>query len=164
MPDAICHTPDEPLGAKKPNALLKFAHHFMKLKTNYPTRLRKSAIHGLGAFAAATIPARKKIGNMSGIIISGKEASDKLKQLDLIKMVELDGGKVLDGSVNGNDLCHVNHSCKPNAFIRVIGNRVEFYALRTIRQGEEITCSYGESYHEGKKRCTCGAKRCKGYL
>lgn len=136
----------------------------MKFKIHYSTRLGKSAIHGMGAFAAEPIPARKKIGNMSGIIISGKEASEKLRQLDLIKMVELDGGKVLDGSINGNDLCHVNHSCKPNSFIRVIGNRVEFYALRAIQPNEEITCSYGESYHEGKKRCTCGAEECEGYL
>lgn len=136
----------------------------MKSKTRYPTRLGKSAIHGMGAFATATIPARKKIGNMSGIIISGKEASEKLKELDLIKMVELDGGKVLDGSMNGNDLCHVNHSCKPNSFIRVLGTHVEFYALRTIQRGEEITCSYGESYHDGEKRCTCGAEGCEGFL
>ena len=136
----------------------------MNNKMIYPTRLAKSGIHGTGVFSKKRIPARKKIGSMSGIIISTRKANAKAKSQQLLKLVELGNGKVLDGSVNGNDLTHVNHSCSPNSYIRVFGEHVEFYALKTIRPDEEITCSYGESYHEGKKRCGCGAEGCVGYI
>ncbi len=129
-------------------------------KIIYPVRLGKSAIHGSGVFAAATIPARKKIGTMGGTIVSARQANKHAKERQVIKLVELGNGKALDGSVNGNELCCMNHSCSPNSYIRVIGHEVEFYALRKIKPEEEITCSYGASYHEGKKHCGCGAENC----
>ena len=136
----------------------------MKNSHNYRTRIGKSSIHGKGVFSVVKIPAKRKIGTMGGNIIKESIANKKLKRLEVIKMVELGDGKVLDGSVNGNELSHVNHSCSPNTYTRVIGNQVEFYSLRNIKSGEELTCSYGESYHEGKKRCLCGTENCKGYL
>jgi len=136
----------------------------MKSNIRYATKTGTSAIHGTGVFSVEKIPARRKIGCMSGTIIKSKDANRKVKELEVIHMVELDNGMVLDGSVNGNDLCYMNHSCTPNTFTRVMGEHVEFYALRNIQPGEELTCSYGESYHEGKRRCTCGVEKCEGYL
>ena len=136
----------------------------MKPKIKYPIRVGKSNIHGKGVFAVVSVSAKRKIGTMSGTIIKKSIANKKMKQLEVIKMVELGNGKVLDGSVNGNQLWFVNHSCLPNTFTRVIRDQVELYSLRVIKPGEELTCSYGESYHEGKRRCTCGDKECKGYL
>lgn len=130
----------------------------------YPTRLSRSPIHGKGVFSEGKIPARKKIGSMGGTLISERAANRKAKRLRVISMVELGNGKTLDGSINGNHLARVNHSCKPNSYIRVIGCEVEFYALRQISKGEEITCSYGVSYHGGKKYCRCGVRGCLGVL
>ncbi len=130
----------------------------------YATRTGISGIHGTGVFSIEKIPARRKIGSMSGTIIKAKDANRKAKQMEVIRMVELDHGRVLDGSVNGNNLCYMNHSCAPNTFIRILRDHVEFYALRNIQPGEELTCSYGESYHEGKRRCTCQAEKCKRYI
>ncbi|HPP84032.1 MAG TPA: SET domain-containing protein-lysine N-methyltransferase, partial [Rubrivivax sp.] len=42
--------------------------------------------------------------------------------------------------------------------------RVEFYALRAIEPGEEITVDYGETHHEGRLACRCGAPGCRGAL
>ena len=36
----------------------------------------------------------------------------------------------------------------------------EQHALRAIAPGEEITVNYGETHHEGKLRCQCGAPNC----
>jgi len=33
-----------------------------------------------------------------------------------------------------------------------------------IVEGEELTCYYGEAHHEGKRRCTCNSKDCRGFL
>jgi SET domain-containing protein len=136
----------------------------VKGKIKYSTKTAISRIHGTGVFSDEAIPARRKIGAMDGIIIKSKEANRKAREVEVLHLVELDNGSVLDGSVNGNDLCFMNHSCSPNTFTRVIGRHVEFYALRNIMPGEELTCSYGESYHEGKRRCTCGAETCEGFL
>ena len=57
-----------------------------------------------------------------------------------------------------------NHSCKANARLCIRQGRVEFYALRDIAPGEEITVDYGESHHEGQLRCRCGAPGCRGNL
>jgi SET domain-containing protein len=57
-----------------------------------------------------------------------------------------------------------NHSCQPNARLQIRDGRVEFYALRAIAPGEEITVNYGETHHEGKLACRCGAPGCIGWL
>ena len=79
-------------------------------------------------------------------------------------MVEFGDGRALDASVNPNELRYVNHSCKPNSYMRVCHSLVEFYALRNIKKGEELTCNYGPTHHDGKLKCRCGAPGCIGYL
>lgn len=79
-------------------------------------------------------------------------------------MVEFGDGRALDASINANELRYVNHSCKPNTYMRVYYSKVEFYSLRLIEKGEELTCNYGETHHEGKLKCKCGSENCKGFL
>lgn len=130
----------------------------------FPLQVKKSRIHGLGVFTKETIPARKKIGELSGVIISKREARRKVKHLHAIHMVELWNGKALDCSEHRNELAYINHSCQPNCYMRNINNRVEFYALRNIQPGEELLCRYGETHHDGQLKCNCGHKNCVGNL
>ena len=58
----------------------------------------------------------------------------------------------------------LNHSCRPNARLQIRDGRIEFYALRAIVPGEEITVNYGETHHEGTLACRCGAPGCIGWL
>jgi SET domain-containing protein len=115
-------------------------------------------------FALTPIPARRKLGELTGEMISQREARRRVRATDSIKMVEFGDGTALDASVLGNHFTYVNHSCAPNTFMRLIHRRVEFYALRPIAPGEELTCDYGETHHEGKLACRCGSERCRGYL
>jgi SET domain-containing protein len=48
--------------------------------------------------------------------------------------------------------------------MRVAHGKVEFYTLKPIKKGEELTCNYGETHHDGKLKCRCGAPNCKGFL
>lgn len=130
----------------------------------YPLRNAQSCIHGTGAYAERSIPARKKIGSLGGVIISKKEADRRSKLNESIAIVELWNGKALDATINSNALRYVNHSCGPNTYMRVINNHVEFYALRNIKKGEELTCNYGLTHHEGTLPCKCGAVNCKGFI
>lgn len=133
-------------------------------KINYLVNNRKSTIHGTGAFAAEQIPARKKIGALAGIIISKRMARQKASALRSVSIVELWNGKALDASDHSNALKFINHSCHPNTYMRTMGHHVEFYALRAIRPGEELTCGYGLTHHEGQLPCRCGHPHCKGFL
>lgn len=111
-----------------------------------------------------TIPARKKIGNLTGEIISKREARRRAIQSERVAIVEFYDNRALDATVNSNELRYVNHSCKPNTYMRVCYSKVEFYSLMTIKKGEELTCNYGPTHHDGKLKCMCGAEGCIGYL
>lgn len=131
---------------------------------NFPIHNAKSHIEGKGAFAAETIPAKRKIGHLGGEVISLREARRRAAAIKRVAMVEFGNGKALDGSVNPNGLRYINHSCGPNCYMRVRFPLVEFYTLRRIQAGEELSCNYGETHHDGKLRCRCGSAKCKGFI
>lgn len=133
-------------------------------KANYELRIAQSHIQGKGAFATSGIPGRKKIGDLGGVIISLASARKKARNSKEIAIVELTDKTALDASVESNSLRYINHSCAPNSYIRVTSTRVEFYALRNIRKGEELTADYGITHHEGKLPCRCGAVNCRGFI
>ena len=130
----------------------------------YDLRVDKSKIDGKGAYAKQPIPARRKIGDLGGVIISQREARRIANRTKRVAIVEFGNGKALNASVSSNALRYVNHSCSPNTYMRVLHNRVEFYALRSIRSNEELTCNYGETHHDGKLPCRCGAPGCQGFI
>lgn len=133
----------------------------------YALRIAKSRIAGLGAFAQQPIPARKKLGNMGGEIISYREAQKRVKKQpgNVLFMVEFDNDPVaLDASGKSNALRHINHSCDPNTYMRRAYRKVEFYTRKPIRKGEELTCDYGETHHEGTLPCRCGASNCRKFI
>ena len=123
-----------------------------------------SRIDGQGAFAAESIPARRKIGEIRGEAISVREARRRAKGAARIMIVELSETRAIDASQSTDPLRFTNHSCQPNAVLRIRQGRVEFYAMRDVRVGEELTVNYGETHHEGKLRCRCGAVGCVGRL
>ena len=126
--------------------------------------VHKSSIDGQGAFAAEPIAARRKIGEIRGEAISVKEARRRAKGVARIMIVELSERRAIDASRSADPLRFTNHSCQPNAVLRIRQGRVEFYAMRDVRLGEELTVNYGETHHEGKLRCRCGAPGCVGRL
>ncbi len=130
----------------------------------YELRVAKSRIAGNGAYALTNIPARRKIGDLGGVIITLREARRLVKASKVISMVEFGNGYALNASVNSNSLRYINHSCNPNTYMRVTHNRVEFYTLRAIKKNEELSCDYGETHHDGKLPCRCGATDCRGFI
>jgi uncharacterized protein len=123
-----------------------------------------SAIDGQGAFAAEPLPGKRKIGEIRGEAISVKEARRRAQGLARIMIVEVSDTRAIDASQSSDPLRFTNHSCQPNAALRIRQGRVEFYAMRDVAVGEEITVNYGETHHEGKLACRCGAPGCVGKL
>ena len=129
----------------------------------YKISLKKSRIHGRGCFANELIPARKKLGSLGGKIVSRKVAEIIARESKSISLVELWNGKVIDAS-REKGVRFINHSCQPNTFMRTFNYHVEFYSKRDILKGEELTCDYGPTHHEGTLACRCGAPGCRGNL
>ena len=126
--------------------------------------VQPSTIDGQGAFAAETIPPRLKIGEIRGESITVQQARIRATRTERIMIVELSDKKAIDFSRSADPMRYTNHSCRPNARLCIRQGRVEFYALRSISPGEEITVDYGETHHEGKLRCRCGVAGCRGAL
>ncbi|MDP3085433.1 MAG: SET domain-containing protein [Rubrivivax sp.] len=123
-----------------------------------------SRIDGQGAFAAEAIPARRKIGEIRGESISVADARIRATRSERIMIVELSTRRAIDFSRSADPMRYTNHSCQPNARLCIRQGRVEFYALRAIAVGDEITVNYGETHHEGRLTCRCGAPGCVGRL
>jgi SET domain-containing protein len=123
-----------------------------------------SKIDGLGVFAAEPITGRLKIGEIRGQSLSVQEARIRATRHERIMIVEVSARRAIDFSKSTDPMRYTNHSCAPNARLCIRQGRVEFYALRNIAPGEEITVNYGETHHEGRLACRCGAARCVGKL
>ncbi len=124
----------------------------------------QSRIDGRGAFAAEPIPARRKIGEIRGESISVKVARQRARHQQRIMIVELSERRAIDASQSTDPLRFTNHSCQPNAVLRIRQGRVELYAMRDVAAGEELTVNYGETHHNGRLACHCGAPGCVGRL
>ena len=145
----------------------------------FPVKVAKSKIAGKGAYALQNIPARKKIGDLGGVIITMKEAMKLIKNLKVINLVELDNDLALNASANPNDMRFINHSCDPNCEAVIEedegGDRrkdkVFIEAVRKIKPGEELAYNYGitlEERHTARLKkiweCRCGSKKCTGTM
>jgi uncharacterized protein len=130
----------------------------------FAVEARPSAIDGQGVFALQDVPKRLKIGEIRGESISVGEARIRATRSERIMIVELSARRAIDFSESADPMRYTNHSCQPNARLCIRNGRVEFYALREIAVGEEITVNYGETHHEGRLVCRCGQPGCVGKL
>jgi SET domain-containing protein len=130
----------------------------------FAVAVRPSTIDGQGVFALEAVPRWKKIGEVRGESISVDEARRRAATLARIMIVEITDKKAVDLAASADPMRYTNHSCQPNGQLRIQAGRIEFYALRDIAPGEEITVNYGESHHEGRLTCRCGATGCAGRL
>ena len=142
-----------------------------------PYRVRQSAIHGRGVFAARKIRKGTKIVQYKGERITWEEA-ERRYPVDPVPyhtfLFEIgDGSHCLDAVKRGSPAKWINHSCKPNCEAEEDEDeRVFIVARRDIDAGEELTYDYNLTFEERipraeqKRRypCWCGAKKCRGTM
>jgi len=126
-------------------------------------RVGSSTVVGRGLFAGSAIARRAKIGEFEGEVIGLREARRRARGRTVIAIVELER-HAIDATATRRGFRYINHSCDPNTFMRCTPERAEFYARRDIRRGEELTVDYGESHHDGRLHCRCGAANCRGWI
>jgi len=135
----------------------------MKLKLAPGLTIKRSRIHGKGCFATKPFAARKKIAEYAGERISNAEANRRAHRKTL-RICAINNRWSVDGSRGGNGTHYINHSCQPNAFMKILYKHILFIALRDIRAGEEITIDYETTLHSDDKRCICRAAKCRGTI
>ncbi len=134
--------------------------HYQKFAVN----VRESTIDGHGVFAAETITASMKIGEIRGESVSIQEGRIRATRHERIMLVEVSARKAIDFSKSTDPMRFTNHSCQPNARLSIRAGRVEFFALRVIAPDEEVTVDYGPTHHGGRLACRCAAEGCRGAL
>jgi SET domain-containing protein len=126
--------------------------------------VRESTIEGQGCFATRDFMKRRRIAEYTGEKVSRHEIARRVRGKRRIYISGIDSYWGIDGSQGGNGTQYINHSCRPNAFMRVVHGHILFFALRDISSGEEITVDYVDSYHSDEKRCQCGSPKCRSKI
>lgn len=125
--------------------------------------VRKSPINGKGCFATKKFPKGKKIAEYTGEKITNAEAVRRSGRR-ILRICAIDRRWSLDGSKGGNGTHYINHSCRPNTYMKVLYGHILFLAMKEIKPGMEITIDYQSTLHSDKKRCECGDRRCRGTI
>ena len=118
---------------------------------------RRSKIHRWGVYATRKIPKNTRIINYAGEKISNQESLKRERRYikrGHIWCFKLTNRTVIDAGVGGNDARFINHSCKGNCYVQIIGDVIWIRAARTIRKGEELTYDYMTD-GEGQIKCRC---------
>jgi len=147
-----------------------------RIPTKKPYRVRHSAIHGRGVFAATAISKGALIIEYRGQrttweVVCARPDSDP-EHPEHTFIFETSDGTVIDGGRRGNAARWMNHSCVPNCrSFEADDGRIYIEARRTIPEGEELTYDYRLSLDGRITRkiresyaCRCGARRCRGTL
>ncbi len=130
-------------------------------------RVRKTEEKGLGVFAKKKIRIGTVIGDYLGKVhhIADYDSAD---EKGMYLMYFTDQAYIYpDTSKPGIHL--LNHSCRPNCWIYTYRGHTLFFALRTIKVGEELTISYllspeDEMCHPCTHVCKCESTCCTGTM
>lgn len=138
-------------------------------------RIRRSRIHGRGAFAVRRIRKGTRICEYIGDRVSHAEADNrhehKADDDAHTFLFIVDRHLVIDGGVPGNTARFINHGCDPNCESVTEKRRVYIEALRTIQPGEELKYDYSIGRDKDDPHnvdeiyaCRCGAEQCRGTM
>jgi uncharacterized protein len=145
------------------------------LTTSELIEVRRSAVHGLGVFAAKKIPKGARIIEYVGERVSHDEADRRYEEKDANDshtfLFIVDSKTVIDAGVDGNDARFFNHSCDPNCESTVEKRRVYIEAIRDIEPGTELTYDYQIHREDDDPQnidevfaCRCGFPNCRGTM
>ena len=137
--------------------------------------VRRSRVHGRGAFALRRIRKGTRIVEYLGERVSHREADRRYQDRDSRDnhtfLFIVDARTVIDAGAGGNDARFINHSCKPNCETVIETKRVYIEAIRTIEPGEELNYDYQLARSPDDPpdadqiyACRCGHPECRGSM
>lgn len=137
--------------------------------------VRRSSIHGRGAYALVHIPKGSRLIEYTGERISHEVADERYgeeqENSPHTMLFTVDDETVIDATQWGSSARWFNHSCAPNCEATEENGRIFIDTLRAVRPGEELTYDYNltldEPHTPAVKRahaCLCGARSCRGTI
>lgn len=123
----------------------------------------KSTKNGKGVFATKHFQTDEILLEFRGELFTYKELPvpyDKVED----RYVQV--GKDLYMGPSGSTDDFLNHSCAPNAGLKIIREKVFLIAIQEIESGEEITWDYSTTMDEDdwEMHCKCGSSNCRGQI
>ena len=128
-----------------------------------PIVRRRSRIAGSGVFAVRPIEKDARIVEYKGELVSRAEGirrEDRYAKRGRLWTFIVNDRWIRDAGVGGNIARYINHACRPNCYVDVVGRTIWILALRPIRAGEELTYDYNsDGFCEIRCRCRRGCRR-----
>jgi SET domain-containing protein len=118
-----------------------------------------SGTHGLGVFTRRPIPKGAHVIQCRGILRHKDEIVEGMRAMQIGPETYL-----AEDPANPRLDDFINHSCDPN--VGFLDGSLNLYALRDIREGEELFWDYRTSINEAgwEIPCECGAPNCRGKI
>jgi len=116
---------------------------------------------GKGTFTKVSIPAGVPVAEIRGPVLLDRDVPPH-DNIDIYLQV---GPNTFIGPSGKNVPEYLNHSCDPNCYIHVVGNRAIIYSLYVLPANAEITFDYSltstDTYDTWKMECHCGSYKCR---
>ncbi len=118
----------------------------------------RTGISGRGVFTETQIPRGELLLNYHGPLLRYHQTTPQTLALQIGPDLYLGESGDLDD--------FVNHSCQPNAGLRIDGMKVKLIAIRDIAAGEEIFFDYSTTMDEDdfEMPCRCATPACRGMI
>lgn len=114
---------------------------------------------GKGVITTVSIPARSPIFEFSGELLSESSMPDPNHPA----LLQINHDTFIGPSGDVDD--YINHSCDPNCYLHIVGNRAIIYSLYLIPANSELTFDYSTSSTDTIEKwhldCKCGSKKCR---
>ena len=116
---------------------------------------KRSKVHGSGVFALGPINKNRRIIEYAGELVRNDESEAREERYlaeGCIWVFRVNRTWSHDAAVGGNLARFINHSCKPNCWVEIVGTTIWIRAARAIRRGEELTYDYAT---DGEQTIPC---------
>lgn len=122
--------------------------------------VKESKKGGRGTFTNTKIPAGSPIMEVTGPVRLDREIPSE----DNLSMYLQVGPNTYIGLSGAAD-DYLNHSCDPNCYVHVVGNRALLFSLYVIPKDAELTFDYSisstDTLESWKMDCNCGSYKCR---
>lgn len=122
---------------------------------NFKLIVKRSATGGRGMFAGEHIPRGSCV-----IEYTGRDLSPEEQEKDGKYFFWTSSKTMIDGNIPSNKARFINHACKPNCEVELRNRRIYIFALKNIKEGEELNYDYDTEYfdaHIKPKGCLCAS-------
>lgn len=123
-------------------------------------KLKPSRLGSQGIFTTVKIKRNIPIIEVTGDLFTSTNLPDSPAMLQV-------GPDLFIGPSGGID-DHMNHSCDPNCYLHIVGNRAIAYALYDIQADSELTFDYSTSSTDTldvwQMKCNCGSVNCRNII